>query len=661
MNYRPDIDGLRTLAVLPVVLFHANIAGFSGGFVGVDVFFVISGYLITTILWRELSEERFSILTFYERRARRILPALLTVMLASLAAGWALLTPADYEALGQSILSALLFVSNIWFWQSSGGYFDGPSDYLPMLHTWSLAVEEQFYIFFPLLLMALHRIGRRLVLPVVLVMVLGSFALALWATPRMPSASFYLLPTRIWELGIGSLLALGAAPRTLPRALREGLGLLGLALVILPVFLYDRQTSFPGLTALPPVLGAALLIQSGGCGTTMAARLLSLRPMVFVGLISYSLYLWHWPIMAFLRNRLMTVELEPQWQAGAVLASLLAGWLSWRFVERPFRRPAQKGGLGQRGIFAGTAAGMGVLGLLAGALIATQGAARQRFAPAEIALLGSTGIDARVEACRGRRNPESFCVFGDPAAPDDQRWILWGDSHAEALMPALDLIARQAGRKLVLAGLPGCAALPGLDRLDRSLKDRQTCRNYTAKVEQHILKSGTYEQVFLHARWPMYVEGTRYGPSHAGDIVLAASGTEEPTGNFSLVWSSLGALLERFGLAEQQVSVIGSVPEIPWNVSERLKGFVLYDDPLPEDPDRAIVEARQGRSEALLAELSRRHGASFLPLTPGFCGATCPTHEKRTSFYRDTDHITPEGAINKMAPLLTETLLRTGF
>ncbi|WP_300534369.1 acyltransferase, partial [uncultured Mameliella sp.] len=182
LSYRPDIDGLRTLAVMPVVLYHAGVSGFTGGFVGVDIFFVISGFLITTIIQRELDEGRFSVVRFYERRARRILPALLTVMLVSLVAGWFILAPEDYDQMGRSILSALLFVSNLWFWLSSGGYFGSATDYLPMLHTWSLAVEEQFYIFFPLLLMLLHRIGRRLVLPAIVVLVMGSLVLAIWAT-----------------------------------------------------------------------------------------------------------------------------------------------------------------------------------------------------------------------------------------------------------------------------------------------------------------------------------------------------------------------------------------------------------------------------------------------------------------------------------------------
>ena len=444
MNYRPDIDGLRTIAVVPVVLFHANVHGFTGGYVGVDIFFVISGFLITTIIHRELGEGRFSILRFYERRARRILPALFAVMAVGLIAGWFLLAPSDYDRMGQSMLSALLFVSNMWFWQNSGGYFDGATDYLPMLHTWSLAVEEQFYIFFPLLLMLLHRIGRRLLLPVIVLLVAGSLVLAIWATPRMPSASFYLLPTRIWELGIGSLLALGLLPSAAPKALREVVGALGLVGVLAPVFVYDGSTTFPGVAALPPVLGAAMLIWAGTAGPVLASRLLSLRPMVWIGLISYSLYLWHWPIMAFARNRLFTVELEPMWQVMTVLASLVAGWVSWRFIERPFRVPVRAGGMGQGRIFALSGAGMAVLGGMAGALALTDGIATWRFDEKERAVLASLEeAYTPIQGCFGRLAPDQLCVFGtdDPHIPVS--WVLWGDSHAATFLPAFETLARK--------------------------------------------------------------------------------------------------------------------------------------------------------------------------------------------------------------------------
>ena len=270
MKYRSDIDGLRAVAVLPVVFYHAGVPGFSGGFVGVDVFFVISGYLITQIIFDEMRKGQFSILSFYERRARRILPALFVVLTICLAAGWFLLFPDDYDQMARSAVSALLFSSNIWFWQNSGGYFGGTTDYLPLLHTWSLAVEEQFYIIFPLFLMALVRLGRRATSKFTLVLVIVSLSLAIWASPRMPSASFYILYTRIWELGVGSLLALHVGSIMPTRWVREILAAVGLLAILVPVTLYNSATLFPGVGALPPVFGAAALIWAGSAGTHFA-------------------------------------------------------------------------------------------------------------------------------------------------------------------------------------------------------------------------------------------------------------------------------------------------------------------------------------------------------------------------------------------------------
>ena len=501
MKYRPDIDGLRAIAVVPVVLYHAGVSGFTGGYVGVDIFFVISGFLITGIIHRELMEGRFSILRFYERRARRILPALFGVVVAGLIAGWFMLSPVDYNEMGQSILSALFFVSNMWFWQNSGGYFDGATDYLPMLHTWSLAVEEQFYIIFPLLLMLLYRVGRRLLLPTIVLLVAGSLVVAIWAAPRMPSASFYLLPTRIWELGIGSLLALGLLPSAAPKALREGVGALGLVAVLAPVFLYDGSTTFPGLAALPPVLGAGALIWAGTAGQVLASRLLALRPMVWIGLISYSLYLWHWPIMAFVRNRTFSVEMEPALQVITIAASVLAGWLSWRFVERPFRVPVREGGLTRGPVFGLSGIGMAGLSALAGAVAVTGGMATQRFSTEQLAAIPPESLRNPYRAtCFGARPASEFCTFGnsDPEVP--VTWFLWGDSHADALLPALIDIAESEGVKLGFAGHSACGPLPGLGGTDVREQGVRSCLRHNRVVLDYLRQtSATRPCSWTHA------------------------------------------------------------------------------------------------------------------------------------------------------------------
>lgn len=332
---RRDIDGLRALAVLPVVLFHFGFNTFSGGFVGVDVFFVISGFLITSILFREISAQRFSFLDFWGRRARRILPALTVVVVVTLALGWLLLTAKDLSDLGRTIRYQSLFISNILFMREDG-YFEPASDLKPLLHTWSLAVEEQYYIFFPLMMVLLMRYVRhwRWMLFAVL---LVSFGLNIVYIERRPEFAFFSLPTRAWELLCGAMLAVLPVAKHAPRLwVRQTVGLAGLAAVLLAVFTFDKSTVFPGWAALLPVLGTTALIWSGARGPTLAGQLLSLRPMVWIGLLSYSLYLWHWPIYVY-ANAISIDGIQPLEALGWIALAVALAWLSLRFVELPFR------------------------------------------------------------------------------------------------------------------------------------------------------------------------------------------------------------------------------------------------------------------------------------------------------------------------------------
>lgn len=331
MKYRPEIDGLRAVAVLPVIAYHAGLPGFSGGFVGVDVFFVISGYLITGILAGDLAAGRFSVARFYERRARRILPALFVVLALSAVAAQLLLMPPAFRDFSASVFAVVLFLSNMLF-ISEVDYFAPAAENTPLLHTWSLAVEEQFYILFPLILWLLWRIGRgRALAWGVLAVTLASLVFSEWAWRSNPAASFYFLPSRAWELGAGALCAL--VPLRPRAGARQVLGLAGLAAIAVAVGFYDRSVPFPSLWALLPVGGAvALILAEGGA----AGRLLSLRPMVAIGLISYSAYLWHYPLFVFVR---LAWGGDPGVLAmsGLGLLSLGLAALSWRYVERPFR------------------------------------------------------------------------------------------------------------------------------------------------------------------------------------------------------------------------------------------------------------------------------------------------------------------------------------
>jgi peptidoglycan/LPS O-acetylase OafA/YrhL len=340
MKYRPEIDGLRALAVLPVIFFHAGFNYFSGGFVGVDVFFVISGYLITRIILTELEGGKFSIANFYERRARRILPVLFFVMGVSIPFAWILLLPFELANFSKSLIAVSLFLSNFFFLRE-GGYFETAAELKPLLHTWSLAVEEQYYIFFPIFLVLFGKLGRRWVLGAIILIAIVSLVLAQIGSMYKPIPNFFLLPTRAWELAIGAL-AVFYLPKknimmltSLGRQISSGFGLL---LIIISIFIFNKDTPFPSIYALVPTVGTVLILLFA-LPDTLVGRLLGSRLLVFVGLISYSAYLWHQPIFAF--SRYYFNSISSALMVILVIITLLLSILTWRYIECPFRDRAQ--------------------------------------------------------------------------------------------------------------------------------------------------------------------------------------------------------------------------------------------------------------------------------------------------------------------------------
>ncbi|EJW21894.1 hypothetical protein IMCC14465_02880 [alpha proteobacterium IMCC14465] len=332
MKYRAEIDGLRALAVVPVILFHAGFEIFSGGFVGVDVFFVISGYLITTILIGDIENKRFSIVNFYERRARRILPALFFVMLVCIPFAWMWMLPNQMKGFSQSLVAVSLFASNILFWRQSG-YFDAAAEEKPLLHTWSLAVEEQYYVVFPIFLILAWRFGKNRVFWMIVVMAAISLLLSEWGWRNKASANFYLAPTRAWELFAGSIAAFIVQKQGVQK--NNLLALVGLAAIIFSIFFYDETTPFPSVYALVPVIGVVLLVLYAE-KDTFAAKVLSTKGFVGIGLISYSAYLWHQPLFAF--ARVYKGGMAEEWLMVFLSAiSLFFAYLSWKFIESPFR------------------------------------------------------------------------------------------------------------------------------------------------------------------------------------------------------------------------------------------------------------------------------------------------------------------------------------
>jgi peptidoglycan/LPS O-acetylase OafA/YrhL len=647
-TYRRDIDGLRAVAVTPVVLFHAGVSPFSGGFVGVDVFFVISGYLITSIIAGEIAAGKFTILKFYERRVRRILPALFATLAVTAVASAALLLPRDFRDFGQSAVAATLFGSNVLFWLE-GDYFGAGVLTRPLLHTWSLAVEEQYYIVIPLLMMLLARLRRNALLWTAVICAI-SFAAAQWALSRYPTATFYLSPFRFWELGIGGLLALGAAPAIRSRPVLEGLGLLGLALIAAPVFLYSSATPFPGLAALAPCLGAALIIHSGCQADTLVSRLLGLRPVVFIGLISYSLYLWHWPIIVLYRYWRI-VDPTGFETAGLILASVAVAFLSWRYVEAPFRnRPPQPRSIARGPVFAAAGAGAAVA-LAFGVWAHMAGGMPGRFTP-EVARLDAMedSKDPRTNACAGWGerwiSPKDACVYGEQGPI---RLAVWGDSHAPALAPAVLEAATAEGERFRLYARLGCAPIPGMDRRDASGDNH--CRRYNDEVMSAVRSDPEIDTVILVARLQEHVEGPWEGPGPARDTPKPARWFDADGRALSAeqapeaVMDGFESTVADLRAAGKRVILVYPTPEVGYFVPSTLARLVAHG----QDPDhftvpRELFAERTARVRAALNDIP--DGPDLVRIRPAesLCDTeACRVIEDGAPLYFDDNHLSLAG------------------
>lgn len=494
LKYRADIDGLRAVAVGAVVLFHLGVPGVPGGFSGVDVFFVISGYLVGAIIYKDIASRNFSLLSFYERRIRRLLPALVVVLACTLALGFVILLPTDYRDLGRSMVCALAFVSNIYFWATSN-YFDGPAHLKPLLHTWSLAVEEQFYILFPPMLWLLNRLaGRRLYL-ILILLSLASFGYSAWSSIYDATAAFYSPLSRAWELSLGCLLALRPLP-SLSRRVREIVTAIGLVLIVGGVVMLTEQSAFPGFGALAPTLGTALIIWSGGERAGTATHwLLSTPPLVFLGRCSYSLYLWHWPILVFARYYALR-PLTPLELALVGGASLVLAAGSLYLVEKPFRTRI----LG-RGIFVLAGGAMAALGMMAFAVHMADGFPA-RFA--KVALPSGREIYTKclVDSPEALRKWDiGRCSY--PATTGGATVALWGDSFAGHYVPGL--LSLRASNKFGLVQLTaaGCPPFVGHDEPHRPI-----CKAFNDRVLEWI-KTNRPQVVILSLRWNRYANPTK--------------------------------------------------------------------------------------------------------------------------------------------------------
>jgi peptidoglycan/LPS O-acetylase OafA/YrhL len=630
-QYRPDLDGLRALAVLPVLFFHFRL-GVPGGFVGVDVFFVISGFFITSLLLDELHEGKFSILKFYERRVRRILPALFALMIVTTIACWFLLLPADLEEYGKSLAATLGFGSNIYFWRDSG-YFQTAADLKPLLHTWSLAVEEQFYIFFPPALWLVHRYARKWLLAFLVGGALASLLLSAWAAHAQPVAGFYLSPTRAWELLLGALLAY--APMIVrSRFLIETASVAGFALILGSIMLLNAEMPFPGWLALFPCVGASLIIWASLSGGGIANRLLEWRPVVFIGLISYSLYLWHWPIAAF-GHYMNGRDPSPVEAAGMMIAALALATLSWRFVERPFR--GRKSRVTGRHLVIGFGGGAIAIAAGAAAIVLASGYPGRfppealRYVVKDPVLIPENCFSMTADAVRAG----NACRIGDPSARETG-FAIWGDSHASRV--ALPL--QQLGAEMRVKGFYfASASCPPLLDVDWP---QPGCRAFNDAVFEQI-RQNRPRLVVISALWAAYAEGVLFRDSHSPHYVTDSASRERSLADNRRVFAAaVERTVTRLRALGVNVMIVGPVPETGWDVPRGLARAYWFGQENPP-VSRAEFEARQATVLTVLRRFEGQTGISVIWPDRALCAATCRVEEADRPLYIDDNHLSLAG------------------
>ncbi len=636
LPYRADVDGLRAVAVALVVGFHAFPTLVPGGFIGVDVFFVISGYLITAVLLRQVAHGHHGLGAFYARRARRILPALLLVLAASVAAGWALYVVFEFQRLGRHVAAGAGFVSNLLLWQESG-YFDIDAKTKPLLHLWSLAVEEQFYIVWPAVLMlALHwRWPLRLVLSA---LVLCSLGYAQWALANAPEAAFYSPLARMWELLLGGLIALGAVHKRASRLLDAKSGLLCAAGLVLigaaGLGLHARQ-AYPGLWALLPTLGAAMVIVARPQGWC-SRRLLSAPPMVMLGRLSYPLYLWHWPLLVFPR---IVLGHEPD-RAGrvlAVVASLALAWLTWRWLERPLQR------LPLRPVAAVLAAGC-ACGAVLGLQLAAGGVAPRHADPSLDAAMAAAADWDFPGALKPTRLGGIALLQSAPGAPRSVLWL--GDSHVQQYGPRLAALAAMAPPEpvnSVVATSAGCPPIPGV------FEDSPAhlgCAAYR-DAALALAFSGLADTVVIGACWACFFidEAGPAVPGHAYRYYLLDDARQvdlRDSAGPPLALARLEDLLRRLVAAKRRVYLLLDNPQgRAFDPMAGLTGDRLGQLALPPQPHTAPLSEEEARLEQALQALAVRTGAVAISPIAALCQrmACRRIQDDGQPLYKDTNHL----------------------
>ncbi len=642
-HFRPDLEGLRAVAVLLVLLYHAGVPGFGGGFVGVDVFFVLSGFLITSLLLRELhSTGTLSIAGFYARRARRLLPAAGLVLIVTLVGSVVFLSPLRIPTVSADIGAAGLYVSNFRFAAQANDYFAAGGTPSPVLHYWSLSVEEQFYIVWPGLLLLLYRWGRSWIGIAVGVIVVASFGLSLVLTGVNQPVAFYLLPTRAWQLGVGALLSLAALRFTrINPALGATLTLLGVVAAAAASLAFSDRTPFPGMAAALPVAAAALVIVGGmPSGGTVASRWLAVRPVRYLGTISYSVYLWHWPLLVLAAGA-VGHALSPRAGIAVAAMSIPIAAVTQRLVEAPLRRGVLIGAVPRRNL--------GQAALLSGAIVVAcvlaarlplqlGGSVAAASEPGSVAVADLVPPLAEAATpwpncfCGAPDGDSATCVAGNPAAATTV--ALFGDSHATAWFPAMARLADERDWRLLNITEGSCLSIE-VNHLDTNL--RQYCANWRPRAIARIVRERPQIVVMTNRSWYNLVKPGGEEPLYP------------PDDGYAEVWKAgLASAIAEIRPYVGSIVILGDTPRLGFVGPDCIAQHSDYATRCTTPRSTAITEDILD-GERAVAEAT---GSIFIDPTDWFCSKdTCPAVIGRYIAYLDTAHLTIPFAESLAAPL----------
>lgn len=648
MKYRSEIDGLRALAVMPVIFFHAGWTGFSGGFIGVDVFFVISGYLITSIILPDLEAGNFSFLSFYERRARRILPALFLVMFVSMPFAWLWLLPADLQDFLESVVAATLFSSNILFWRESG-YFETSEALKPLIHTWSLGVEEQFYLLYPVFLILLWKYARKYFVQSMAAGLIVSLVFSEYMSRHYPSANFFLLQSRGWELLAGASLAYIENKRPLKYAEKTSsiFTAVGVLMILAAVMFFDKDTRHPGLITIVPVAGTMLVIAFGR-SKGFTNKLLSHRCFVGIGLISYSLYLWHQPVFAFARAYSLQT-LTPATYANLILLSFMLALLSYKYVEAPFRNK-QSFNIKYISVLAGFLS----IGFVS-------------FGIAGVVTSGFPGrmpddLSAKIEGDKYKKiyvkttdewehcyakNKQSPCLIGKKSLHIS--WALVGDSHAGALAGRLDVSLKKSGKTGVFLANKGCVYALGLRRADK-LEDE--CLKHNFYVRTRLLKSDI-ENIVISGRYVLNLEKYKFDNGEGGvesgkPVLFEPVAYADEQERRKLVMESFSSSVEELLKQGKSVYLVYPVPEVGWDVPRQAFKQKFKGISEPISTNSALYYERSAAVISVFNSISSNGNLVRIYPDRVFCNTIipdrCVTEINNKILYADDDHLSDDGA-----------------